>query len=198
MDHGCIFCNINVVIRIGKICNFCHPICCVITRLMPWSRTFNKTSSQEILLLGVIRVNSPLFCASRSLCWQWSCPLGEGHPGSGLDTQPYTRGAAPGSRSWRRLSWVGVNIWLAFINTYLCLPCVSVQIVIQVEVGAVARAPHEHPHVADHLVPGEEGGQRHQRREGGHHRLVTHAPAHIPGPGAWAHITSDPIRRYSE
>ena len=35
MDHGCIFCNINVVIHIGKICNFCHPICCVITRLMP-------------------------------------------------------------------------------------------------------------------------------------------------------------------
>ena len=65
------------------------------------------------------------------------------------------------------------------------------------EVGAVARAPHEHPHVADHLVPGEEGGQRHQRREGGHDGLLAHAPSHIPGLGAAAN-TSDALRRYSE
>ena len=64
--------------------------------------------------------------------------------------------------------------------------------------GAVARAPHEHPHVADHLVPDKEGGQRHQRREGGHDGLLAHTPSHIPGLGAAANITSDALRRYSE
>ena len=90
---------------------------------------------------------------------------------------------------WRGLQEPGLD------PTNLGLPRLCIQIIVQVEVGAVSRGPQEDPHVANHVVLGQERGQRHQLGEGGQDGLLTHAPAHIPGLGAVADITGESLRR---